>query len=81
MKYDIINEKDAPAAPANTSNAAEEAQRIIKHLKKGLVAQVEPEGTQTIRGLRLNLSKAAKIAGVKLQTWVANDYLYVKPVD
>lgn len=80
MKVEIINEKDAPAAPAKSSDGAAEAQSIVKQLKKGVVARIEPEGKQTIRGLRVNLSKAAKSAGVRLQTWDVDGYLYVKLV-
>ena len=78
MKYEIIDAKDAPAAPAKQSKAAAEAESIIKQLGKGKVAQLEPEEGQTIRGLRVALGRSAKGAGVKLQTWDADGLLYVK---
>jgi hypothetical protein len=78
MKVDIIDAKDAPAAPSNISAAADEAAAIVRQLKKGNVARVEPEGTQTIRALRVNLGRAAKAAGVKLITWDTDQILYVK---
>jgi hypothetical protein len=78
VKYDIINEKDAPAAPAKRSDAIIEAESIVKQLGKGKVAKVEPDDAQTLRGLRVGLGRAAKEAGVKLQTWDAEGVLYVK---
>ena len=80
VKYDIINEKDAPAAPVKKSDAAMESESIIKQLGKGKVAKVEPGDGQTLRGLRVGLGRAAKEAGVKLQTWDAKGILYVKLV-
>ena len=78
MNYQFIDAKDAPAAPAKKSKAAEEADSIVQQLGKGKVAQLEPEDGQTIRGLRVALGRAAKGAGVKLQTWDVGGYLYVK---
>lgn len=80
MQYQIINEKEAPAAPVKKSAAAAEAESIVKQLGKGKVAKVEPEDGQTIRGIRVGLGRAAKEAGVKLQTWDADGVLYVKPL-
>ena len=77
-KYEIIDAKDAPALPAKKSNAAEEAESIIKQLGKGKVAKVEPDPEQTIRGLRVSLGRSAKAAGIGLQTWDADGVLYVK---
>lgn len=77
MKVEIINEKDAPAAPAKKSAAAIEAESIVKQLGKGKVAKIEPDDGQTIRGLRVALGRAAKGAGVKLQTWDVDGLLYV----
>jgi hypothetical protein len=78
MKYDIINEKDAPAAPAKATKSQAEALSIVGQLKKGSVARVEPDEGQTIRGLRANLTRAAKSAGTKIQTWDVDQVLYVK---
>ena len=80
MKYEIIDAKDAPKAPAKKSKAAEEAESIIKQLGRGKVAQLEPEEGQTIRGLRVALGRAAKESNVRLQTWDADGVLYVKLV-
>jgi hypothetical protein len=52
----------------------------VSQLKKGKVARVEPESPQTIRGLRVNLARAAKQSAVKLQTWDVDGILYVKVV-
>lgn len=78
MKYEFINEKDAPVAPAKKSHTAIEAENILKQLGKGKVAKVEPDDGQTLRGLRVGLGRAAKGAGVKLQTWDEDGILYVK---
>jgi hypothetical protein len=80
MQYQIINEKDAPDPPAKKSDAAIEADNIVKQLAKGKVAKVEPAEGQTLRGLRVGLGRAAKEAGVKIQTWDAEGVLYVKLV-
>lgn len=80
MKYEIISEKDAPAMPRKQTQNATEAVSIVSQLKKGKVARVEPEGSQTIRGLRVNLAKAAKEANVSLQTWDVDGILYIKTV-
>ena len=78
MKCDIISEKDAPAPPNKQNQNAAEAASIVTQLKRGKVARVEPESPQTIRGLRINLARAAKLSGAKLQTWDVDGILYVK---
>ena len=78
LQWSIINEKDAPVAPARMSKGAAEANGIIGQLKQGSVAKVTPDDGQTLRGLRANLSRAAKGRGVKLQTWDVEGDLYVK---
>ena len=80
MKYEIINEKDAPTAPKAQSQSAAEAADIVSRLKKGKVARIEPEHPQTIRSLRVNLGRSAKAAGISLQTWDVDGILYVKAV-
>jgi len=80
VHYTIINEKDAPPAPDKMSKNAAEAASIVSRLKKGTVARVEPEADQTIRGLRVNLARAAKQSGVRLQTWDVGGILYVKTI-
>jgi hypothetical protein len=81
MRFEIIDAKDAPAPPMKKSKAAEEAESVIKQLGKGKVAQLEPDDGQTMRGLRVALGRAAKGAGIKLQTWSHSGYLYVKLLD
>lgn len=78
MQYSIIDAKDAPAAPGKVSGAAAEAASIVSQLKKGNVAKITLDEHQTVRGMRVNLSKAASKAGVKLTTWEADGYLFVK---
>lgn len=78
MPYQIIDAKDAPAPSANPSAAAAEAVGIIKQLKRLKVARVEPEGLGTVRGLRVNLARAAKRADSGLQTWDVDGVLFVK---
>lgn len=78
MQFQIIDAKDAPPAPSKTSGAAEEAASIVRQLKRGNVARIEPEGAQTIRALRVNLGRAANAAGVALITWESDQILYVK---
>src|SRR5690242_13340989 len=78
VKYEIINENDAPTTPAKKSDVAIEAEAIVKQLGKGKGAKIEPDEGQTIRGLRVALARAAKGAGVKLQPWDAAGFLYVK---
>ena len=51
MKYEIINEKDAPAAPVKKSDAAIESESIVKQLGKGKVAKVEPDEWTDTPGL------------------------------
>lgn len=80
MKYDIISENDAPKPSAKQSQNATEAASIVAQLKKGKVAKVEPETPQTIRGLRVNLARAAKQAGIKIQSWDVDGILYVKAI-
>lgn len=78
MKFELINEKDAPSAPAKKSHTAIEAKNILKQLGKGNDAKVVPGDSQTLRGLRVGLGRASKGAGVKLQTWDTAGILYVK---
>jgi len=78
LSYTIISEKEAPQAPGKVSKSQAEAQSIVSQLKKGSVARIEPDEGQTIRGLRANLSRAAKTNGVKIQTWDVDQVLYVK---
>ena len=80
MKVQFIDAKDAPTAPRTKSAATIEAENIVNQLGKGKVARVEPEEGQTTRGLGVALGHAARVAGVKLRTWVVDGVLYVKLV-
>ena len=79
MKYEIINEKDAPAAPAPMTKGMRESSAILDQLKKGSVAAITPDDGQTVRGIKASMSRAAKRQGLKVSVYEVDGVVYVRP--
>lgn len=82
LKYEMIAADQAPARPAGPMNArARAVQSLIGALEPGRVAQVEPEGSETVRGTKASISRAAKNAGRTVAVWDSDGAVYVELVE
>lgn len=50
MKYEILNERDVPATSAPMTKGMRESIAILGQLKKGSVAAITPDESETLRG-------------------------------
>ena len=78
MNYEIINEKDAPAARAPMTKGMRESVAILDRLKKGSVAAITPDEGQSTRGIKASMSRAAKRQGVRLTVYDVDGLVYVR---
>lgn len=79
LRYELISADAAPARPRGPQSArAAIVQAIVADLAPGRVARVEPEGTETVRGTKASLSRAAKSAGRSATIWDSDGVVYVE---
>ncbi len=77
MKYEIMNESEAPAKPSGPlSKRAALVQEIVSSLAPGKVAKIRLEGSETPRGTKASLSRAAKKLGRSIAVWDASGVVY-----
>ncbi|MBE7517835.1 MAG: hypothetical protein HS107_01155 [Thermoflexaceae bacterium] len=48
----------------------------VASIKKGEAGRLDPEGGETVRGIALRISRAAKRMGVSVRTWVVEGSVY-----
>jgi hypothetical protein len=80
-KMRVLEASEAPPRPAHHSRLAERMARnesFVTSLVKGQTGVVEPEGSETARGLSLQMSRAAKRLQVPVETWIVENKVYVE---
>ncbi len=78
MRYEIIDEKDAPKPPKAVSKSAREVLELINSLKPGKVARVSPQEGQTVRGVKTSISRVASNNQKKIEVWSIDETVYIK---
>jgi hypothetical protein len=79
VKYELIDRSAAPAKPgAPKSQRATVVQAIVADLGPGKVAKVELEGSETPRGTKASISRAARSAGRPVAVWSDDRAVYVE---
>lgn len=78
---EIIKLSDAPAAPKKMSKVAEQMVTALNSLKKDEVLKLQPDEGKSLRGLKTSVGRIASNAGIKVESWSADDEtLYVRKV-
>ena len=54
---------------------------VLETLQDGEVAQIEPEGDETVRTLQNSMKRTAKEEGFKIKAYIQNGILYVKKIE
>lgn len=57
------------------------SQQLLAGLTKGKVLQVKPKEGQTVRGVKVSLSRAAKSLGKSVNTWDVDGVVYAELAD
>ncbi len=71
MKATLVKEVDAPQPPKQASKIAIEVMEVLDSIKPGMVAKIEAEEGQTLRGLKVTFGRVASNKGIKIQSWDA----------
>lgn len=64
-----------------TTKRGEVSQRLVAGLTTGKVLRVQPEAGQTVRGVKVSLSRAAKNLGRTIETWDIEGIVYAELVE
>ena len=78
MPFVIISEKDAPAPPKLESSLTRTSLVVLSDLKRGKVARIEPEGSESVRGIKQSLSRIAKRESKPVVVWDIDNVVYAK---
>jgi hypothetical protein len=79
LRYTLIDTQSAPAKPGGPMNKrAAMVQSIVSDLVPGKVAKVELEGTETTRGTKASISRAAKKLGRTVAVWDNQGVVYAE---
>ena len=78
MKYQLIDRSKAPDPRNPTSKAARQFEELVDALAPGKVARVEPQGTETVRGVKAAITRAAKRRGRPVRSWGADGKVYAE---
>jgi hypothetical protein len=78
MKAELINEQDAPAKPKQMSKNAKASFAILQALKPGKVQKITPEKGETLRGVKLSLSRVASLNKLKVEVYDDGTNVFVK---
>lgn len=80
-KFAKIALKDAPTPTRQSGRLnvrMKEYEDHVRSLKTGEAGKLTPEGGETVRGLALRISRAAKRASVSIQTWIVDGVVYFR---
>lgn len=79
MRYTMIDARSAPPKPGGPMNKrAALVQSIVSDLVPGRVARVELDGTETTRGTKASISRAAKKLGRTVHVWDKDGTVYAE---
>lgn len=76
---------DASKAPRPgkkpTTKQGRASQELLAGLTVGTVLQIKPREGQTVRGVKVSLTRAAKSLGKTIETWDVDGVVYAKLAD
>ena len=79
MRYTLIDAETAPSKPGGPMNKrAALVQSIVSDLVPGKAARIELDGTETTRGTKASISRAAKKLGRTVTVWDAEGVVYAE---
>jgi hypothetical protein len=75
---EVIKASEAPQAPKQRSKIAEEILTALEGLKKDEALKLRPDEGKSIRGLKTSIGRIASNAGMSIEQWDTDGYVYVK---
>lgn len=78
-EFTVIKESDAPRPARQTGRLASrmrEYEKFVEAVPAGKVGKLVPSRGETVRGISLRISRAAKRIGKSSSTWVVDGAVY-----
>ncbi len=75
---ETIKASEAPPPPKKLSKIAGEFQASLNALSKDEVLRLAPDESKSIRGLKTSVGRMASNAGIPIESWNDDSYVYVR---